>query len=68
MFVQLVSPWGEESDKVEAHSSNEEDEYKRGTPLVPGFLPGFFSGGIYCYANFFCYAKFSIVFGPNLMG
>ena len=28
-----------------------------------GFLPKIFSGGgIYCYANFFCYA---IVFGPN---
>ena len=27
-----------------------------------GFLLGIFSGGIYCYANFFCYA---IVFGPN---
>ena len=27
-------------------------------------LPGIFSGGIYCYANFFCYANFSIAFKP----
>ena len=27
-----------------------------------GFLPGDFFGGIYCYANFLCYANFSIVF------
>ena len=25
-------------------------------------------GGIYCYANFFCYDNFPIVFGPNLRG
>ena len=28
----------------------------------------FFRGGIYCYANFFCNANFSIVFGPNFGG
>ena len=27
-----------------------------------------FFGGIYCYANFFCYADFSIVFGTNFEG
>ena len=32
------------------------------------FLPGIFSGGIYCYANFFCYANFSIVLKPILFG
>ena len=34
------------------------------------FLPGiFFRGGkIYCCASFFCYANFSIVFGPNFGG
>ena len=36
--------------------------------LVAGFLPGIFQGGrIYCHAIFFCYAIFSIVFGPNLI-
>ena len=32
--------------------------------LESGFLPEIFSGGgqIYCYANLFCYANFSIVF------
>ena len=38
---------------------------------APGFLPGFFSGWggkIYCYANFFRYANFSIVVGPNFRG
>ena len=28
------------------------------------FPPGFF----YCFANFCCYANFSIVFGPNFRG
>ena len=29
----------------------------------------FFKGGkIYCYANSFCYANFSIAFGPNFRG
>ena len=32
------------------------------------FLSGIFSGGIYCYANFFCYANFSIVFKPIFFG
>ena len=32
------------------------------------FLSGIFSGGIYCYANFFCYANFSIVFKPFFGG
>ena len=32
------------------------------------FLSGNFSGGIYCYANFFCYANFSIVFKPIFWG
>ena len=28
-----------------------------------------FQGGkIYCYANLFCYANFSVVFGPNFGG
>ena len=27
----------------------------------PSFLPGLFQEGIYCYANFFCYANSSIV-------
>ena len=39
------------------HSASESD-----------FLSGIFSGGIYCYANFFCYAKFSIVFKPIFFG
>ena len=36
-----------------------------------GFLPGIFSGGggkIYCYANFYRYANFCIIFGPNFRG
>ena len=35
-----------------------------------GFLSGFFSGGgkIYCFSNFYCYANFSIIFGPNFTG
>ena len=32
------------------------------------FLSGIFSGGIYCYANFFCRADFSIVFKPIFLG
>ena len=32
------------------------------------FLSGIFSGGSYCYANFFCYANFSIVFKPIFLG
>ena len=35
------------------------------------FFQEFFQGGggkIYCYANFFCYANLSIVFGPNFGG
>ena len=32
------------------------------------FLSGIFSGTIYCYANFFCYAIFSIVFKPIFLG
>ena len=32
--------------------------------LESGFLPGIFQGGIYCYANFFCSANFSIVLKP----
>ena len=32
------------------------------------FLSGIFSGGIHCYANFFCYANFSIVFKPFFWG
>ena len=32
------------------------------------FFQGFFSGGIYCYTNFFCYANFSIVFKPIFWG
>ena len=32
------------------------------------FLSGIFSGGIYCYANFFCYAIFSVVFKPIFLG
>ena len=36
---------------------------------ITGFLPGIFQGGkIYCYANFFSYANFSVVFGPNFRG
>ena len=37
-------------------------------PSNTGFLLGIFSGEIYCYANLFCYANFSIVFGPNFRG
>ena len=33
---------------------------------VAGFLPGIFSGGVSFFANFYSYANFSIVFGPNL--
>ena len=36
-----------------------------------GFLSGIFfeeGGKIYCCANFFCYANFSIIFGPNFRG
>ena len=35
-----------------------------------GFIPGIFLGGakMYCYASIFCYANFSIVFGPNFKG
>ena len=37
--------------------------------VISGFLPGIFQGGkICCYANFFCYANSSIVFGPNFRG
>ena len=36
--------------------------------LESEFLPGIFSGRIYCYANFFCYANFSVVFKPILFG
>ena len=32
------------------------------------FLSRIFFGGIYCYANFFCYADFSIVFKPIFWG
>ena len=35
----------------------------------PDLFPGIFSEGkVYCYANFFCCANFSIVFGPNFWG
>ena len=37
-----------------------------GLSYKAGFLPGIFSGGISCYANFFCCDNFSIVFGLNL--
>ena len=33
-----------------------------------GFLPGIFSAKIYCFVNFYCYAKFSIVFRPDFKG
>ena len=36
-----------------------------------GFLPGTFSrerGKIYCYANFYYYVNFSIVFGSDFKG
>ena len=38
------------------------------TVLQTGFLLGIFSrrARIYCYAIFYCYVNFSIVFGPNL--
>ena len=33
------------------------------------FLPGIFQGGkIYCYANFFCCANYSIVLKPIVRG
>ena len=32
------------------------------------FFWGGGGGKIYCYANFFCHANFSIVFGPNFRG
>ena len=32
------------------------------------FFSGNFSGGIYCDANFVCYANFSIVFKPIFLG
>ena len=48
-----------------------DDNYVRMHSLQnTGFLPGIFSGGgkIYFYANFFCYANFSIVFKLNFRG
>ena len=35
--------------------------------ILLAFFQEFFSGGgkIYCYANFICYANFSIIFGSN---
>ena len=37
--------------------------------IMLAFFQKFFSGGkIHCYANFFCYANFSIVFEPNFGG
>ena len=41
---------------------------KGGVSLYAGFLPGIFSEGIYCHANFFCYANFAVAFGPNFLG
>ena len=38
--------------------------------MYSGFLPGTFfrGGGNLLFANFHCYANFSVVFGPNLRG
>ena len=43
--------------------------YFEGTSQMLAFFQESFQGSrIYCYPNFFCYANFSIVFGPNFRG
>ena len=43
--------------------------YRYTDDSILAFFWEFFQGGeIYCYANLFCYANFSIVFGPNFRG